>query len=149
MSLRRPASEDTAFVHETVVHFDDLDPMGMLHNGRYPVLVERAVSAFFEHLGWRWVPDVAANPDQFHAVRSLQIEYVAPVLGPGPVEVAVHVAHLGTTSAVFGFAVRSASGVHAHGRRSVVKLDHRTLAPTPWTDRFRAGLAAHLVAEAA
>jgi acyl-CoA thioester hydrolase len=95
------------------------------------------------------VPDVAANPDQFHAVRALQIEYVAPVLGTGPIEVVVRVDHLGTTSAVFGFTVRSAAGVHAHGQRSVVKLDHRTLAPAPWTDGFRAGLAAHLSAEAA
>ena len=57
--------------------------------------------------------------------------------------------HLGRTSAVFGFAVRSAAGLHAHGQRSVVKLDHRTLAPAPWTDGFRAGLASHLSAEAA
>jgi acyl-CoA thioester hydrolase len=137
------------FVHRTEVHFDDLDPMGMLHNGRYPVLVERAVSALFTHLGWQWVADVDANPDQFHAVRALEIEFVAPVLGPGPIEVAVDVEHLGTTSAVFGFRVRSERGAHAHGRRSVVKLDPRTLAPAPWTAGFRAGLAAHLRAEAA
>jgi acyl-CoA thioester hydrolase len=133
-------------VHPTEVHFDDLDPMGMLHNGRYPLLVERAVGAFFTHLGWRWVPDVEANPDQFHAVRALQIEYVAPVLGPGPIEVVVTVEHLGTTSAVFGFQVRSAQGEHAHGRRTVVKLDPSTLAPAPWTPAFRAGLEAHRVA---
>jgi acyl-CoA thioester hydrolase len=137
------------FVHRTEVHFDDLDPMGMLHNGRYPVLVERAVGAFFAHLGWQWVADVEANPDQFHAVRALQIEYVSPVLGPGPLEVEVAVEHLGTTSAAFGFRVRSSQGEHAFGRRAVVKLDPRTLAPAPWTPAFRAGLGAHLRDEAA
>jgi acyl-CoA thioester hydrolase len=123
--------------------------MAMLHNGRYPVLVERAVTAFFAHLGWHWVPDVASNPDQFHAVRDFSIEYLQPVRGVGPVDVAVTVDRLGTTSASFGFTVRSDAGVHARGRRTVVKLDLDTLAPSPWTDTFRAGLNDYVVAAAA
>ena len=30
------------------VHFDDLDPMGLVHNARYAVLLERALSALSE-----------------------------------------------------------------------------------------------------
>jgi acyl-CoA thioester hydrolase len=126
------------FVHHTAVHFDDLDAMSMLHNGRYPVLAERAVTAFFDHLGWQWHPDVAMNPDQFHAVRAV-----------GPVDVAVTVDRLGTTSAAFGFTVQSRAGVHARGRRSVVKLDPASLLPVAWSDAFRDGLSAYVVASAA
>jgi acyl-CoA thioester hydrolase len=137
------------FVHHTAVHFDDLDAMSMLHNGRYPVLAERAVTAFFDHLGWQWHPDVAMNPDQFHAVRDLHIEYLQPVRSVGPLDVAVTVDRLGTTSAAFGFTVQSRAGVHARGRRSVVKLDPVSLLPVAWSDAFRDGLSAYVVASAA
>lgn len=32
------------------MHFDDLDPMGVLHNARYAVLVERAITAWKENV---------------------------------------------------------------------------------------------------
>ncbi|MFC7467033.1 hypothetical protein ACFQVA_04470 [Actinomadura keratinilytica] len=33
------------------VHFDDLDALGLLHNARYPLLVERAWGAHWAGLG--------------------------------------------------------------------------------------------------
>src|SRR5438552_3761075 len=56
------------------VHFDELDPMQMLHNSRFPAHVERAVSAWYFANGGTWRLDVADNPDQFHVVRELRIE---------------------------------------------------------------------------
>ncbi|MER5571891.1 hypothetical protein ABT083_37905 [Streptomyces goshikiensis] len=35
-------STDVGFLAPVDVHFDDLDPMGMLHNSQYQVWVERA-----------------------------------------------------------------------------------------------------------
>src|SRR5687768_15399103 len=34
------------------VYFDDLDAMGLLHNSRYALLVERAIGAYWGRLGW-------------------------------------------------------------------------------------------------
>ena len=34
------------------VHFDDLDALGLLHNARYPVMVERAWTALWNERGF-------------------------------------------------------------------------------------------------
>src|SRR3954465_2017188 len=39
------------------VHFDDLDALGLLHNGRYPIMVERAWSALWQERGFRFEDD--------------------------------------------------------------------------------------------
>jgi acyl-CoA thioester hydrolase len=36
------------------VHFDDLDALGMLHNARYPLIVERAWTELWEARGVRF-----------------------------------------------------------------------------------------------
>src|SRR6266852_5744805 len=111
------------FVHPSPVPFDELDAMAMLHNARYAVHVERATSALFAHLGWRWELNAALNPDQFHVVREVQVE--------------LWVEKLGETSCVYGFQCFSEAGVHARGRRTVVKLEPASLRPARWTERFR------------
>ncbi len=128
------------------VHFDELDAMGMLHNSRYLVLLERASSAFFEASGWRWERDPALNPDQHYVVREQTIRYFEPVLDPGPVAVEMWVARLGQTSVTFAFQVRSPDGrtVHATAERVHIKLDPATFRPVPWTPRLR-GLLTGLV----
>lgn len=127
------------FVWQAQVHFDELDTMGMLHNSRYLVLLERASSAFFEAGGWRWERDPALNPDQHYVVREQTIRYLEPVLGPGPVAVEMWVARLGQTSVTFAFRVRSPDGrkVHATAERVHIKLDPGTFRPARWTPRLR------------
>jgi hypothetical protein len=41
------------------VHFDDLDAMGVVHNGRYVLLLERALAAYWTRAGWAFDP---SNP---------------------------------------------------------------------------------------
>ncbi|MBO3745499.1 acyl-CoA thioesterase [Streptosporangiaceae bacterium NEAU-GS5] len=121
------------------VHFDDLDAMGMLHNSRYALLFERAVTAYWTPLGWS--PDIAKSrfDDVFLAVKEFSITYQAPVTEPGPVAVEFWIEKLGTSSAVYGFRVLSAdrSVLHAEGRRVNVKLDPRTLRPAPISQELR------------
>jgi hypothetical protein len=66
------------FVYLSPVHFDELDPMQMLHNGRFPAHIERAVCGWYAAGGGRWERNTADNPDQFHVVRDLHIEYLNP-----------------------------------------------------------------------
>jgi acyl-CoA thioester hydrolase len=121
------------------VHFDELDPMQMLHNSRFPAHVERATAAWFHANGGTWHLDVADNPDQFHVVRELRIEYLNPLLGPGSMRIDIWVEHLGKTSCVYGFLCSSSDGKipYARGQRTIVKIDPASRRPAPWTETFR------------
>jgi acyl-CoA thioester hydrolase len=39
------------------VHFDDLDALGLLHNARYPLMVERAWTELWQEYGVRFEGD--------------------------------------------------------------------------------------------
>ena len=127
------------FVYYSPVHFDELDPMQMLHNARFATHIERAIIAFYATTGRKWEADVNDNPDQFHVVRDIRIEYLNPVLGPGTMRIDVWVEEIGNTSCTYGFLCSSEDGnrAYARGERVIVKIDPSTYRPTPWTDFFR------------
>ncbi|GHH69029.1 thioesterase [Streptosporangium violaceochromogenes] len=121
------------------VHFDDLDAMGLLHNSRYAVLVERAIVAYWVRLGW--APDTvrSAFKDVFLAVREFKVTYETPIAGAGEPLVHFWIERMGRTSAVYGFRVLSPdrSVVHAEGYRVNVNLDPGTLRPVPFSAELR------------
>ena len=129
-----------SFVYLSEVHFDDLDAMQMLHNSRFAAHVERAITAWYAALGKTWRPNIAENPDQFHVVRDLHIEYLHPFIGTGRMRIDVWLERLGTTSCVYGFACSNEKGTvgYARGERTIVKLDPASHRPAPWSDQFRA-----------
>ncbi|MFF1723480.1 acyl-CoA thioesterase [Streptomyces sviceus] len=122
------------------VHFDDLDALGMLHNARYPLLVERAWTEFWQERGIRFDGDWASAGDACNVVKELLIGYEAPVTRSGPYAVHLWLERLGTTGLTYGFRFCSADGVttYARGTRVLVRLDPQTLRPTPWSESFRA-----------
>lgn len=130
-----------SFVYPSQVHWDELDPMSILHNARFALHIERAVIAFYSTRGRRWEKNVADNPDQFHAVRDFRIEFVNPVMQPGAMHIEIWVERLGSTSCVYGFQCLSEDGrtLYARGTRAIVKLDPQSYRPSPWTDFFRHG----------
>ncbi|GAA4080741.1 acyl-CoA thioesterase [Nonomuraea soli] len=121
------------------VHFDDLDAMGVLHNSRYALLVERAVAAFWAEQGWAFDPAVSKFKDVFMAVREFKIVYHAPIVGAGEVVVEFWMDRMGNTSGVYGFRVLSADRgvVHAEGHRVNVNLDPATFRPTAFSQEIR------------
>ncbi|MFD6299694.1 acyl-CoA thioesterase [Streptomyces sp. NPDC060235] len=121
------------------VHFDDLDALGLLHNARYPVLVERAWTALWSELGFGFDGDWEAAGDACNAVKELRITYDAPVVRPGAYAVHLWLERLGTTGLTYGFRFCSDDGAvtYAHGTRVLVRLDATTLRPAPWSDAFR------------
>lgn len=146
-------TEFTQFAGNTEVvpvFFDDLDAMGVVHNGRYSVLFERALTTFWTRQGWPFDPAAPNFAETFFAVRESSITYHVPITGLGEVRVHFWLDQMGTTSAVYGFRVLSADGttVHAEGRRAQVKLDPASLRPQPIPDAVRA-VALTLLAEAA
>lgn len=70
------------------VQFDDLDPMGMVHNSRYALLIERALATFWRHHGHTFRGGRPTTADAFNVVKEFSIGYRAPIRGTG--DVCVH-----------------------------------------------------------
>lgn len=121
------------------VHFDDLDALGLLHNARYPLLVERAWTELWHDNGVRFEGDWTAAGDACNAVKELRLTYEAPVTRPGTYAVHLWLDRLGTTGLTYGFRFCSADGAvtYARGSRVLVRLDAGTLRPAPWSEPFR------------
>lgn len=117
--------------------FDELDPQGVLHNSRYAVHVERAVSALLTAAGWSWDDDDETHPDRWHVVRRFVIEHHAAVRGTAQMRVVLTSADVGRTSTTHYFVIRAHGQLVADGARSIVRVDPRTGQPAPWTDRWR------------
>ncbi|TMR11156.1 acyl-CoA thioesterase [Nonomuraea turkmeniaca] len=134
---------DSGAFEPVQVYFDDLDAMGLLHNSRYALLVERAVAAYWHRLGWASDPARSAFKDVFLAVREFKVTYHVPIAGAGEALVHFWIDRLGRTSAVYGFRVLSADRevVHAEGYRVNVNLDPATLRPAPFSDELRVAAA--------
>ena len=131
---------ETGYMHLVEVHFDELDPMGLLHNSRYSLLFERALTAFWAGHGHSFVEGRPSTPDAFNVVRSASITYHRPVRGVGEVAVHIWLDHLGESSGDYWFQLTSVDGLvfYAEGNRVVVKLDPATLRSTPWSEESRA-----------
>jgi len=123
------------------VHFDDLDALGLLHNARYPLMVERAWAELWQENGVRFEGDWEAAGDACNAVKELRISYEAPVTRPGAYAVHLWVERLGVTGLTYGFRFCSTDGTltYARGARVLVRLDATTMRPRPWSETFRAG----------
>jgi acyl-CoA thioester hydrolase len=78
---------DYGHVELLPVHFDDLDPMGMIHNARHALLIERAVATFWRHHGHTFSDGRPTTADAFNVVKESTICYRAPIRGPGDVVV--------------------------------------------------------------
>lgn len=127
-----------AFSWLSPVFFDELDLNGALHNSRFAVHVERAQSALFERLGKGWTRLADRDPDLRYVVRELHLEFLAPLDSPGAIRVELTAAHLGQTSATYGFLCTDPSGNRtlARGHRVIVKIDE-TGSPAPWSPWYR------------
>jgi acyl-CoA thioester hydrolase len=134
--------------HTTLVpvHFDDLDALGVLHNARYAVFVERAMISWWAERGVSFAGGRPTSPDAFNVVREYAITFHAPVRGTGEIAVHFWVEKLGTTSADYRFRCTSADNqiLYAEGRRVNIRLDPATMRPIPWTAEGRR-LAAELL----
>jgi acyl-CoA thioester hydrolase len=131
-------------VTETVdVHFEDLDAQGVVHNARYVLLLERALSAYWTRNGYPWDPSSPQFMSVFFVVKEFTITYHAPITRPGQVSVRFWIDRLGTTSAVYGFRVVShdETVTYAEGRRVQVRLDPTTLRPAVIGPELRAACA--------
>jgi acyl-CoA thioester hydrolase len=120
------------------VYFDDIDAMGVVHNARYALLVERAMTTFWSRHGHTF-DGGPTTPDVFNVVREFSITYHRPISGTGEIFVHLFAERVGESSCVYGFRLLSPDGatVFAEGRRVVIKVDMTTRLPIPWTPAGR------------
>ena len=120
--------------------------MGVLHNARYAVLVERALTLWWAARGVSFSGGRPTQPDAFNVVREYSITFQQPVRGTGEIGVHFWLEKMGTTSADYRFRVISTDGQigYAEGRRVNVHLDPATMRPSPWTEQGRTIAAALL-----
>jgi acyl-CoA thioester hydrolase len=130
------------YSHRATVWFDELDMVGVLHNARYAIHVERAMTVWFHSLPH-------ADPaDGLVVVKQYAIEFVRPFTTErGELVVECGLDRLGTTSAAFSFRCLSFGPdgeevEHARGTRTIVKVTPGTLRPAPWSAAYRSLLAA-------
>jgi acyl-CoA thioester hydrolase len=139
MNTENPGPVDAAeygVLMPTHVYFDDLDPFGMLHNGRYTVLAERAWNTYWETRAQAQ----AGVGDAFNVVKESHITYDTPITRSGSYAVHLWVERLGRTSVTWGFRLcsRDEATTYAHGTRVNIHLDTETLMPAPWSEQTRA-----------
>lgn len=133
-------SDRPVYVHRSTVWFDELDMVGVLHNARYAIHVERAMTAWYHSL-----QDVDPS-DALVVVKQYEIEFIRPFTQErGELVVEVALRRRGTTSAVFAFRCLSypkGEGgpeiLHARGIRAIVKVSPGDLRPSPWSDKYLA-----------
>jgi acyl-CoA thioester hydrolase len=130
-----PGSPNEPFgqIEPVYVHFEDLDAMGVVHNGRYVLLIERALESYWTREGWPFDPSRPHFAEIFFVVKQFEITYHVPITTVGPVGVQLWIDRLGSSSVIYGFRVLSEDGatVHAECRRVHVRIDPSTMRPAP------------------
>lgn len=133
-----PRDVKPLYVLRSTVWFDELDMVGVLHNARYAIHVERAMTAWYHSL-------TGLDPSDDHVVvKHYEIEFLRPfTCERGELIVEVGLGRLGNTSATYTFRCMSeaADGAeieHARGSRTIVKVTRGDLRPAPWSDSLRA-----------
>lgn len=136
---------------DVMIHFEDLDAIGVVHSGRYVNVFERALAAYWGRAGWSYDPGHPRFAEMLFVVREFRITYHVPISRAGTVRVQLWLERLGTSSLVYGFRVVSGdeSVVHAEGRRVQVRLDPATLRPAPITPELRTACGSLLTREPA
>lgn len=93
------------YVHPVEVRFRDLDPMGHAHHTLPLVYLEEARAAF-----WRALKGSASLDAIDYVMAEVTVRYLARILFPSTVQVALAVARVGERSFTLDFEVRTTSG---------------------------------------
>jgi acyl-CoA thioester hydrolase len=140
VTAQAEAAVEYGHIEPIFVHFDDLDSMGMVHNSRYALMLERALTTYWEQHGYTYASGVPTHPDTSITVVEYSISYKTPVFGTGGILIHIWVERFGRSSVTYGFRALSAdrATVHAEGRRIHVRFDPATMQAAAWADGTRA-----------
>ena len=112
-----------ATVRRTTV-FSDVDPMGYVWFGRYPLILEGAVDALNKQIGLSYAElaaDCVINP-----VAELKINYLLPIHLGTETEATACLVWTEATKLQYEVVIRSADGVHAVAWATNLFVDSKT-----------------------
>ena len=104
-----PAPVQTTVRRTTV--FSDVDPMGYVWFGRYPLLIEGAVEALNKQIGLTYAE--LAEDGVINPVAELQINYLSPIHLGTETETTACLVWTESTKLQYEVVIRSAGKVHA------------------------------------
>ena len=124
------------FVYHSPVHFDELDPMQMLHNSRFAAHVETGRLGLV-HRPRRKNGSCASTtiPISFTSSASCASSISIRSSAPRTMRIDVWVERLGTTSCVYGFLCSSETAGRLRARRAHHRQDRSGVAPPRAVDR--------------
>ncbi len=137
------APPETVFVRSFPIGWGDLDPAQIAYTGRLPDLVVRASEGWIASLLGGSFFDLQCDYGLDTPFVHLSVDFHSPVTTEAPLDCAVHVERVGTTSLPLVTVARQA-GRHAFTARTVqVFVDLVTFRPSPIPDNVRASIAAY------
>ena len=72
----------TGRTEPVLIHFEDLDAMGVAYNARYVRLLERALAAYWPRAGWPFDPaTLCRHPSARRCAKHAGRSYVMPAQG--------------------------------------------------------------------
>jgi acyl-CoA thioester hydrolase len=139
MSIDYDHPPEGIFIYRTQTHFDELDPLNVLHHSRYLKHLERAQQAMFDHIMATESFDPERYPDLYVVVRNITIDYLHPLRSITPFLIALRVVRLREAGLTTAFSFRTPDGAkeYCRGLRTVCRLSTKTHQPCGWTALFR------------
>lgn len=110
------------------VYYEDTDAGGVVYYADYLKYLERARTEWLRAVGWDQ-STLERDARLLFAVRSLEIEYIAPARLDDWLDVAAQVVEVGRASVTFDQLVRRGESELCHARVRVACLDATTFKP--------------------
>ena len=129
------------FETTVAVRYDDIDSYGHVNNVRYGTYLEEARIDYLATVVGDGDRSFLAGSDDGIVIKTLEIEFEAPLRDVRSVDIELTVPRLGTTSFPIEYAVRDGSDTVATAETTVVTYDRKAGEPCPipedWRDAIR------------
>ncbi len=118
--------------------FDEMDGLGVMHHSRYLTHLERASLAWFGEMLAMQEFDAIRFPDLYQLVHRIEIDYLASIRGPQPLEILLAVERVRAGGLITRFQFRSPRDgrLFCKGLRTVVRMSQATHQPSLWSETF-------------
>ncbi len=135
------------FTHRHKVRFGEVDFAGIVYYPNFFNYYQHTEEEFLNHLGF-WFHEMLGERRQGFPIVHVEADFKRPVRLGDTLEIALHVARLGRSSATFGFEVRTAGdpALRATAQITHALLDLDAFAAIPLPQAMREAFSRYLAA---
>lgn len=126
-----------SFETEVAVRYDDIDSYGHVNNATYGTYLEEARIDYLNEVVGADTGVLDADGETGILIKTLEIEFEAPLSGADSVTVTVSIPRLGTTSFPIEYEVRDGRRLVAVAETAVVTFDRTVGEPRPIPEEWR------------